>query len=209
MVDLIDVGMGNICSINNILRRLGVSCKIVSDPSSLSSQTILLPGVGSALPFMNRIREYEFDKAIYSHVDKGHKIIGICLGFQAMTDYSDEDGGIKCLGLIKTRTEAISTDASICNHNQWENFTLRKDELELDLPSILVTQSRKRVIRGRVFYNHEYGVRIPLNNRHYKSIGSGSLSRFASLYCNNNIIGVQFHPEKSQYTGLDLLSFIL
>ena len=67
---------------------------------------------------------------------------------------------------------------------------------------------KKRTINGRVFYNHEYGVRIPVDNSCYKSIDSNLLSSFASMYCNDNIIGIQFHPEKSQ-TTVSVLSFVL
>ena len=80
------------------------SCKIVSEPDSITSRTLLLPGVGSARLFMKNIRAKQFDSAIQEHVLKGNKLIGICLGFQVLTEFSEEDGGTKCLGLIKTNT---------------------------------------------------------------------------------------------------------
>ncbi|MDA7490985.1 imidazole glycerol phosphate synthase subunit HisH [Synechococcus sp. AH-707-M23] len=209
MLDLIDVGMGNIRSISNILCRLGVSSKIITEPKSLSSNTIILPGVGSALPFMKKICAQKFDSAIKNHVMNGKRIIGICLGFQVMTDFSEEDGGTECLGLINTNTVSIHDHHLSSNHNQWEKLSLKKEDLNLSHKITPIVPSRKLVVRGRVFYNHEFGVKIPCDDKFYHRINDKSLSSFASIYSNRNIIGLQFHPEKSQNTGLDLLSMIL
>ena len=209
MVDIIDVGMGNVCSIRNNLLRLGVGCNIISDPNALTSRTIILPGVGSALSFMKQICAKDFDAAIRKHTFDGNKIIGICLGFQVMTEFSEEDGGISCLGLIETETIRLRRYYPFENHNQWEKFSLHKDDLFLNKGINSILRSRKRAINGRVFYNHEYGVKIPNNQQYFKSINPTNLSSFASLYCKDNIVGIQFHPEKSQVTGLELLSFLL
>ena len=72
-----------------------------------------------------------------------------------------------------------------------------------------ITRSRKRVVNGRVFYNHEYGVQIPSNSRYFKPINNSSLASFAAIYSRDNVVGIQFHPEKDQVTGLELLSLIL
>lgn len=209
MVDIIDVGMGNIRSISNILSRLGVSCRVVREPSSLTSRTLILPGVGSARPFMQKIRARQFDSAIQEHGRNGNKLIGICLGFQVLTESSEEDDGTKCLGIIKTSTIHLSKHYHSSNHNQWEKFSIRKQDLCLpeDFDSIL--RSRLSVARGRVFYNHEYGVKIPYDQQYFKQINSTDLSSFASMYAKDNIIGIQFHPEKSQITGLQLLSLVI
>ena len=209
MVDIIDIGMGNVCSIRNILSRIGVNSKIVTDPAKLSSPVAILPGVGSARPFMQKIRVLKFDKALQRHINSGNKLIGICLGFQVMTEFSEEDGGTSCLGLIKSETVALTRHSSSSNHNQWEKFSLRKEDLYLSGVSSLEIRSRKRTIHGRVFYNHEYGVKIPDDTSSYKKINDHHLHPYASMYYKNNIIGIQFHPEKSQLTGLELFSMIL
>jgi glutamine amidotransferase len=209
MLDIIDVGMGNIRSITNVIARLGLASNLISNPNNLSSDILLLPGVGSAQPFMHRIRSRCFDMAINDHVKRGKRIIGICLGFQVMTEFSEEDGGTECLGLIKAQTVSLNKYDRIFNHNQWEQFSLRKEELFLLQNHTSLVNHKKRVIKGRVFYNHEYGVEIPRSDLNYKPINTETLRAFASMYCNGNIIGIQFHPEKSQKTGVDLLSFIL
>lgn len=208
-IDVIDVGMGNIRSISNILSRLGISCRIVSEANSLTSRTLILPGVGSARPFMQKIHAGQFDTAIKEHTRKGNKLIGICLGFQVLTEFSEEDGGTKCLGLIKTNTVHLNKSYNLANHNQWENFSLRKQEFCLAKDSESIALQRLSVVRGRVFYNHEYGVEIPKKSSSFKQINPTNLSSFASMYLKDNIIGIQFHPEKSQVTGLKLLSMLL
>ena len=209
MVDIIDVGMGNIRSISNILSRLGLTSKVVCEPNSLASRTLILPGVGSAQPFMQKIRARQFDLAIQNHIRKGNKLIGICLGFQVLTESSEEDGGCKCLGLIKTNTVQLTNHYHSSNHNQWEKFSLRKQDLRLSESFDSLLRCRLSVVHGRVFYNHEYGVELPCNQQYFTKINSTDLSSFASMYSKDNIIGIQFHPEKSQITGLQLLSLVL
>ena len=208
MVDIVDIGMGNVRSIRNVLSRLGLESNIVSCPESLSSHTLILPGVGSASPFMKKLHSTKLDCSIREHVNRGNKLIGICLGFQVMTLFSEEDGGTQCLGLINTNTVSINRFHHHTNHNQWEHFSLKKEDLSLPVITS-PTRSRKRVVKGRVFYNHEYGVQVPPNSPHFKSINLDSLSSFAAIYSSDNVIGIQFHPEKSQVTGLELFSMIL
>ena len=69
---------------------------MITQPYELSASTLILPGVGSANNFMIKINDLGFDLSIREHAASGKKLIGICLGFQIMTKYSDEDDGTKC-----------------------------------------------------------------------------------------------------------------
>lgn len=206
MVNIIDLDIGNIRSISNMLSRLGVSSETISEPSLINSRTLILPGVGSASLFMQKIRARHFDKAIHDHIRNGNRLIGICLGFQVLTEFSEEDGGTKCLGLIETNTIHLSKHSNLFNHNHWEDFFIRKQDLSLSEETGFKSRSRLSVVRGRVFYNHEYGVKIPSDNQCFTQINSTELASFASIYSKDNIIGIQFHPEKSQATGHQLFS---
>ena len=107
MVDIVDIGMGNVRSIHNVLSRLGLESNIVSRPESLSSHTLILPGVGSASPFMKKLHSTKLDCSIREHVNRGNKLIGICLGFQVMTLFSEEDGGTSARPIVQIQFLSI------------------------------------------------------------------------------------------------------
>ena len=204
-VDIIDIGSGNINSIVHCLNRVHVHTRVVNHVEQLSAKVIILPGVGSAGFFMEQLHKYAFVDAILEHVNSGNKLIGICLGFQAMTQFMEEDGGVEGLGLLKARTVALPQAKS---HNQWEAIQLNKAELAAKDYQAEFRLTKKRVFSGRVFYNHEYGVRC-LDKRFLNMPISPDLAPFSAMVINQQIIGMQFHPEKSQASGLALLKMIL
>ena len=86
-VDIIDIGVGNISSVQNWLEKSNISSKRVTFPENLSSNLIILPGVGSAKLYDKNLREKKFDIAIKKHLDNGGRLIGICLGYQILFDF--------------------------------------------------------------------------------------------------------------------------
>lgn len=204
-IDIIDLGSGNVRSIKNWIEKAHVNVRLVSKVSELQSEVLILPGVGAVGSYMGRLRETEFDKAIVKHVDNGGRLIGICLGFQIMSLFSEEDGGVDCLGLINAEVTRLSDERS---HNEWESLLLRKDSMNAQIFNAAHNLSRKAVLNGRVFYNHEYGV-VNKDSEAFTIPISPEFGHYAGLFVKNKIIGIQFHPEKSQLTGLELLSMIL
>ncbi len=210
MIDIVDIGSGNVQSLKNILALLKVNSRSVSKPNQFQSNTIILPGVGSAGHYMNKLRNSGLDNSLLEHAREGRRIIGICLGFQLLTKYSEEDGGVDCLGLISGITRKLNVDRSISfSHTGWEPFSTSlnffkdvgvKPELNL---------TKKRTLNGRVFYNHEYGVVAGDDFYAIKNIENPKFLEYSSMIVTGNIIGMQFHPEKSQSTGLQLLAMIL
>ena len=87
-INVVDLGIGNIQSIKNWIERANIKVKLVSKPEKIDSEIIVLPGVGSAGPFMKKLRHSNFDKLIKNHFKQGKRIIGICLGFQVLTKFS-------------------------------------------------------------------------------------------------------------------------
>ena len=205
MVDILSVGSGNIRSINNWVEKSHLSARIVSDVSELKSDLLILPGVGSAGPFMARLKEKKFDRAIIEHVENGGKLLGICLGFQVMASSLEEDGGVEGLGLIDGNVERLENNVS---HNGWESIILNKYEMNGQKFQAQFNKSRKRILKGRVFYNHEFGF-VNHDHKSYSLPISDEFNQYSALVVKNNIIGMQFHPEKSQITGLHLISMIL
>lgn len=204
-VEILDIGSGNIKSIQNWIERLSVPTRIVTKASDIKSKFIILPGVGSAGSYMERLRKLEFDKAILDHVGNDGRLMGICLGFQIMGHSSQEDNGVEGLGILDCYTERLDNNST---HNGWEEFNLKKTDLTNQSFKSELKLTRKQNIHGRVFYNHEYGVVYNEESAYNKAV-SDEYCKYSSMIVQDNIIGIQFHPEKSQQTGLDIISMIL
>lgn len=204
-VDILDIGSGNISSVKNWIETANVPVGVVSKATDVNSELLILPGVGSAGSYMKRLKEGDFDQAILEHLNKGRRLLGICLGFQIMASYTEEDGGVEGLNLIDAKVERLQNNTS---HNEWERFYLRKDDMNKQSFNNKRSLSKKRILDGRVFYNHEYG----LVNRDASVFSvpiSPKLQKYSGLLVKDNLIGIQFHPEKSQVTGSSLISMVL
>lgn len=205
LVEILDIGSGNVKSIQNWIERVNVPTRIVTKCTDIKSDFLVLPGVGSAGPYMDRMRKGSFDKAVIDHVNKGNKLVGICLGFQIMSNFTEEDGGVEGLGLLNAKVKRLEKPTT---HNGWEKFNLKKSDLVEASFSSELKLTRKQAIDGRVFYNHEYGFVLEDKKLFSKPI-SNAFNQYSSIVVDNNIMGIQFHPEKSQQTGIDLISMIL
>lgn len=204
-VDILDIGSGNIRSVKNWIEKSNVSTRIVTQPDDIQSEMLVLPGVGSAGSYMQRMKAGSFDEAIKSHVDKGCRLMGICLGFQIMMEYSEEDGHVVGLGFLDGYVERLVGHVS---HNAWEPLSFRRQEMAGQSFGSQHHLTQKRIFNGRVFYNHEYGV-INKSQDAFSLPVSSVFSQYSGLVVKDNIIGVQFHPEKSQISGTELINMIL
>ena len=204
-VKIIDVGVGNVGSIYNALcKDYDVQC--VQDLTEHEQGTLILPGMGSAKSFMQAIDGVGLTEKIKAHAGRKRRIIGICLGFQILGQFSAEDGGVSGLELLPVYTEYIGNRKT---NNGWQNFTLNKNSFANDI----LKPSRRKKITGRVYYNHELGVKLIKNTDKTKIGYIDYVPNLAPVYISamqvDNIFGVQFHPEKSQRTGQQLLDWIL
>ena len=193
-IGIIDYGSGNLNSIHNSFRKLGCRCKVSTVPEVLeSSDYLILPGVGAFKPAITSIREKGLDEIILNHVKKGKPILGICLGMQLLGISSSENGYSKGLGLIKSEVTSIGNKSW---HIGWNSIKLIKED-KLFLSSNL----------KNYYFNHSFAFKDTCENVLCTSVINKK--RFASVIRSNNIIGVQFHPEKSQDSGHLLLSSII
>ena len=204
-VDILDIGSGNIRSVKNWIEKSHVSTRIVTKPEDIQSEMLVLPGVGSAGSYMQRMKAGSFDQAVLDHVAKGKRLMGICLGFQIMMKYSEEDGHVEGLGLLDGHVERLAGKVS---HNSWEPLSFRRNEMGGQTFGSRHQLTQKRIFNGRVFYNHEYGV-VNKSTEAYTLPVNEKLSQYSGLLVKDNIIGIQFHPEKSQISGADLINMIL
>ena len=197
-VNIIDVGLGNVRSIEHWLHRSNLFYNRVSKIEDLTTDVIVIPGVASAGEYMCKLKKSGLDKEIIRRAGQGQKIIGICLGFQILTDHSEENGGTECLGILKGSVKYIDNNKT---HNGWDKFQL--DARDLSRNNYLKKKQRK-VVSGRVYFNHELRVDIDYLP-HTVRLDNG----ITSFVIRDNIFGFQFHPEKSQKTGQELLELII
>ena len=193
-IGIIDYGTGNWQSIRNSFKKLGSICKVSDDPELLKkSDFLILPGVGAFKPAINTIFQKGLNQVITDHAKKGKPIIGICLGMQLLGISSCENGINKGLGLIKSKVVALGENKF---HIGWNSIQICKEDNFIN-----------KAFEKDYFFNHSYA---------YKDEGDHVIAtsvfkniKFASIIRFNNIIGMQFHPEKSQDSGNDLLSSII
>lgn len=194
-IDILDLGCGNNISIQNWVKKAGHEPHLVGRSKRQKSDLLVLPGVGSAFNFMSCLRSNGMNRLLANHIKIGGRVLGICVGMQVLADFSEE-GSTKCLGVINGTVEKLVRKSN----NGWAPLSIRKEALG-GWPNGLGRQS---LITGRVYYNHEYGFR-PENDCDVISSFTLDTRSFASIVVKDNIAGVQFHPEKSQRTGIDIL----
>jgi glutamine amidotransferase len=197
MVTIIDYGMGNLGSIQNMFKRIGVASEITGDKNKIKSATkILLPGVGAFDAAMERIAEAGLTDVLNEKaLEEKVPVLGICLGMQLLTKSSDE-GQLPGLGWIDANTikfDFADNPKLKVPHMGWNLVrTVHNSPLISDLPD-----------EPRFYFVHSYYVKASnpedvLTTTHYGL-------DFHSVIQHKNIYGAQFHPEKSHKFGMKLL----
>jgi len=197
-ISIVDVNMGNLCSVRNSLRRLGIGAAITNDKADIDASDILiLPGVGSFSACMNFLEEKQITSSIRRHVLEAKKpILGICLGMQLFADSSEEHGLSSGLGLVPGRIVKLRpTSTAFRVHNMgWCDVHVRKSSALFAKPDQLEA----------FYFVHSYYFDPEDKQVETAVIQYGEEAITAALE-KENILGVQFHPEKSQEAGLNLL----
>lgn len=207
MVGVIDIGLGNIKSITNWLDRCVVPWKLIHSPKdSLEYDLIILPGVGSVLEFMTKLEQLRFVDYLQTKSDQGQRILGICLGAHVLFNHSEEDGGVKGMGMIQGKIMHIPWESS---NTGWLPCSFDKRPMNELWKNKKLNLSRKQRVSGRVFFNHNYGILLEEAADIDLKIQSKELAGFSALVHKENIMACQFHPEKSQIMGELLLKMIL
>jgi glutamine amidotransferase len=197
MITIIDYGMGNIGSIFNMLKKIGVKSQIASEPEEIAkAPKIILPGVGHFDRAMERIgqsglREILDQKALKEKVP----VLGICLGMQLLTKRSEE-GQLPGLGWIPAKTVRFrfSEESPLkIPHMGWNLVKL----------STLSPLTEDFEPEHRFYFVHSYHVQV--EDEKYSILKTEHGYSFDSAIQNDNIFGVQFHPEKSHRFGMRLL----
>lgn len=194
MITLLDYGAGNVRSVVNAVERLGGSIKPVERPEDiLNAEKLLFPGVGNYESMIRILNEKDYIRPLRAYLKADRPFFGICLGMQALFEGSEEDlSGYESLGIFKGRVDRFKTGLSV-PHIGWNGVNLKKDSpvfRDVDQES-------------KFYFVHSYHVvpqdpEIVLTTTCYDY-------EFVSAVQAGNVIGTQFHPEKSGNAGIKLL----
>lgn len=195
---VLDYGSGNVRSVANLLGLLG-DTQVSNDPAVIASAThLVLPGVGAYGAAMARIeRELPMDAVKRAVFEQGKPFLGICVGMQVLSDEGLEFGANPGLGWISGRVERLNAAELPLPHVGWNDIRGERAHPLLEglenLPDFYFVHSYAFTAAEPedVIATAEYG------------------SRFAAVIGRENVLGVQFHPEKSQRAGAQLLKNFL
>ena len=197
MIAIIDYGMGNLRSVQKAFERLGVEATITSDKAKVdAAEKLVLPGVGAIADAMTELRRADLVDSIVSAVKANRPFLGICLGFQALFERSEENGGVDCLGLFKGTVRRFPESPEyVVPHMGWN----RLDFKQKDVPIYRDLKETDYVYFVHSYYVDAEDPSIVATTTNYDNVD------FCSSIAVGNVFGVQFHPEKSQDVGLSIL----
>ena len=199
MICVIDYGCGNLNSIKNAIDRLNFQCEVSSDPKIISkSDKIILPGVGAFSTAIEKLKKNKLDTILSEEVlNKKKPILGICLGFQLMFSESYEFKKTKGLDWINGSVTKIDSDMRL-PHNGWNTIKIFKE-------NELIESNVEKFF----YFNHSLSIKS--NDDNFEVLGKTFYGEeFISMgKKNDNIFGIQPHPEKSQIAGLEFLKKFL
>ncbi len=197
MIGIVDYHMGNLASVINAFAKVGADATVESDPSKLNQyDKLILPGVGAYGDAMEHLKENGMNEAVIAFATSGKPLLGICLGMQLLFESSEEFGETQGLGLIPGKVVAF--DESKFDHH-------------LKVPHMgwneLFQQKETALFDGLdkdfyLYFVHSYHAvcddKYAIGKTHYGY-------EFVSAVQNNNIYGIQPHPEKSHENGLKII----
>ncbi len=193
---IVDYGVGNIFSLQNAFSHIDIDTVVSKDAKVLDNCTgIILPGVGAFSDAASNLAESGLDIVLKTQAAKGKLILGICLGMQLLYDYSTEGGSIRGLGLLKGWIDRLPEGIKV-PHMGWNTMELRNECRALGGISE----------RDHLYFVHSYYARVDNNSEICAVCRHGV--EIAAVVEKDNVLGIQFHPEKSGETGMKILKNI-
>ncbi len=195
-ITIIDYGMGNLRSVQKAIERVGSSATITSDPKEISAASkVILPGVGAFRDAIKALREHELIDVIRESTASGKPFLGICLGLQLLMELSYEYGEYDGLGIVPGHVRRFDIDPSLkIPHMGWNQLTVTDSDNPLfaDIAS-----------DAWFYFVHSYYV--DPSDQSWVAATTDYGGPFVSAVRRDNVFATQFHPEKSQTAGLQLL----
>lgn len=195
MIAIIDYGMGNLRSVSKAFETVGHEAIVTREAASIQNAShVVLPGVGAFGDCMANLREYGLVEPIKTAIRSGKPFLGICLGFQLLFTESEEFGKHEGLDIFPGKVQAFSKGQALkVPHMGWNQITL---------------QQRCPVFKGIPdgsdwYFVHSYFV--DPQDKHITATTTNYGIPFTSSIWTANVVACQFHPEKSQAVGLQLM----
>ncbi len=197
MIAIIDYGMGNLRSVQKAFERLGVEAVITSERATVErAEKIVLPGVGAIADMIAELKATGLVDTIVKTIESDKPFLGICLGFQALFEYSEENGGTQCLGLFPGEVKRFPDSPEyVVPHMGWNDLTFHQTNIPI---------YRDLKPSDYVYFVHSYYV-APSDPTLVATTTNYDNVDFCSSIARGAVFGVQFHPEKSQDVGLRIL----
>ena len=190
---IFDYNVGNLHNLKNALDFSGIENRLVTNPDEVKkADRILLPGVGAFAPAMDHLKKSGMLEALQEKFQSGAPILGVCVGAQLLMDNSEEDGFHDGLGWIKGKVKRFSHELKIPQIG-WNSVKKQKNNLLF------------KHVSDEMYFYFVHSYHLELRNRDQVLGMTNYGYDFASVVCKDNLWGVQFHPEKSQNAGLQLL----
>lgn len=205
-VAVIDYGMGNLHSVASALAKVSPDTRVIVTSSAAevaAADRVVFPGVGAMRDCMKGIKDAGFDVLLKEQIASGKPILGICVGMQALLNYSEENGGVDCLSIMPGAVKFFGEKHKDAQghtlkvpHMGWNTVTHNDHPLWKDIPQ-----------DSRFYFVHSYYIQSTDASLVAATCDYGV--EFHAALTHGNLFAVQFHPEKSHTVGLQLLKNFL
>lgn len=195
MIAIVDYGMGNLRNVRRACDEIGARSVVTQDPGAIAgADAVILPGVGAFGEAVRRIDALGLRAPILAHAGAGKALLGICLGMQLLCSRSQESPGFAGLGILEGEVRKFDEGVKI-PHIGWN------DVVGIGISPLFPADASS----GVFYFVHSFRIDIQA----FTTARTEYSGPFSSAIQKENVFGVQFHPEKSQESGLNLLrSFV-
>jgi len=193
MIAIVDYGMGNLRSVEKGFLKVGVDARVVREPQAVDdADAVVLPGVGAFRDCIRNLAQTSMTESIMRSIQKGKPYLGICLGLQILFTESEEFGIYKGLDVFKGRVVRFQIDFKV-PHMGWNNVKILRRTPIFD------------GIQDESFFYFVHSYYVVPDDTAVISTTTDYGTTFTSMVWKDNIFATQFHPEKSQESGLRIL----
>jgi glutamine amidotransferase len=200
-IAVVDYGLGNIYSVMSALQAIGVGASVDLDGKEIErSEIALVPGVAAFSAGMRNLRESGQADALIAHFTSGKKLVGLCLGAQMFLDSSEEAPGVAGLGLVPGEVVGLNEQRCTVPNQGWLRV--------LDTSDSSFSPTLGFLNDNYFYFSHSFRMQVGKSVTELGKAISGT-EPILAVYQQGNVLGMQFHPERSGEMGLKLLSEIL